>query len=122
MISGYNLKLKMPEIVYKSTKQIDDDEVLSLIKVIKDYFSQVNVIYRADLTISNNEWEDKCTEKGTKYKQRVDYTFCLMDLVKIELYDDCIKFIIHDSPDKVFKIPIRKDFFWFFEYESAFYD
>ena len=121
MIYGYNLKLKMPEIVYKSTKQIDD-EVLSLLKAIKDYFSQVNVIYRADLTISNNEWEDKRTEKGTKYKQRTDYTFCLMDLVKIELYDDCIKFIIHGIPDKVFKIPIRKDFFWFFEYESAYYN
>ena len=124
MITGYNLSLKPPQIIYKSENLIiNNSEVKDLIKAIKEYFNQVNVIYAADLTLSNNKWE-KCQSEFGPYKKRKDYTFRLMDLTKIILYEDNITFIIHNETGKDinFNIKINKDFFWFFNWESSYYD
>ena len=123
MITGYNLTLKPPKIIYKSENLIfNNPEVVELIKAIKEYFDQENVIYAADLTLSNNDWETHQSEFGP-YKERQDYTFRLMDLTKIILYDDNITFIIYNEAGKDidFNLKITKDFFWFFDWESSYY-
>lgn len=124
MIMGYNLTLNPPKIKYESEELLlNNAEVQELIKAIKDYFKQVNVIYAADLTLSNNEWETCQTDFGS-YKKRKDYTLRLMDLMEMTLYEDTIRFIINNDngPDVDCKFKIGKDFFWFFEYESCYYD
>ena len=73
MITGYNLTLKPPKIIYKSENLIfNNHEVVELIKAIKEYFDQENVIYTAELTLSNNNWETHQSEFGP-YKERQDY-------------------------------------------------
>lgn len=123
MIMGYNLTLKPPKIEYKSEELLlTNHEVQALIKAIKDYFNQENRIYSADLTLSNNEWET-CQAEFGPYKKRKDYTFRLMDLTKIILYEDNITFIIYNGnrKDINFNLKITKNFFWFFDWEPSYY-
>lgn len=124
MIAGYNLTLKPPMIKKHSTILLENNnEVKSLIKAIKKYFKQENVIYNADLTLSNNEWEEYQLEFGS-YKKRKDYTIRLMDIYEIILDTNSIEFHIYNEnePNTSLIIEISKDFFWFFEWESAYYN
>ena len=124
MIAGYNLTLKPPMIKKHSTELLENNnEVKSLIKAIKKYFKQENVIYNADLTLSNNEWEEYQLEFGS-YKKRKDYTIRLMDIYEIILDTNSIEFHIYNDnkPNSSLLIEISKDFFWFFEWESAYYN
>ncbi len=124
MIAGYNLTLKPPMIKKHSTELLENNnEVKSLIKAIKEYFKQENVIYNADLTLSNNEWEEYQLEFGS-YKKRKDYTIRLMDIYEIILDTNSIEFHIYNDnkPNSSLLIEIGKDFFWFFEWESAYYN
>jgi len=124
MIAGYNLTLKPPMIKKQSTILLENNnEVKSLIKAIKKYFKQENVIYNADLTLSNNEWEEYQLEFGS-YKKRKDYTIRLMDIYEIILDTNSIEFHIYNEnePNSSLLIEISKDFFWFFEWESAYYN
>lgn len=124
MIAGYNLTLKPPMIKKHSTELLENNnEVKSLIKAIKEYFKQENVIYNADLTLSNNEWEEYQLEFGS-YKKRKDYTIRLMDIYEIILDTNSIEFHIYNEnePNTSLILEISKDFFWFFEWESAYYN
>ena len=124
MITGYNLTLKPPMIKKHSPKLLENNnEVKSLIKAIKKYFKQENVIYNADLTLSNNEWEEYQLEFGS-YKKRKDYTIRLMDIYEIILDTNSIEFHIYNEnePNTSLILEISKDFFWFFEWESAYYN
>ena len=124
MIAGYNLTLKHPIIKYHSQILIENNsEVKELIQAIREFFNQENVIYNADLTLSNNEWVTLQSEFGS-YKERKDYTFRLMDVYKIVLNSNSIDFYIYEEsgPDTCFHIKISKDFFWFFEWEQAYYN
>ena len=124
MIAGYNLTLKPPMIKKHSAELLENNnEVKSLIKAIKKYFKQENVIYNADLTLSNNEWEEYQLEFGS-YKKRKDYTIRLMDIYEIILDTNSIEFHIYNEnePNTSLILEISKDFFWFFEWESAYYN
>lgn len=123
MIQGYNLTLNSPSIEYKSQNLIlNNIEVKELIETIQDYFKQVNTIYSAELTLSNNVWETQQSDYG-KYKKRKDYTFRLMDLTKIILYTDSIEFHIYDDiAITSFRLSIEPDFFWFLEWEPSYYE
>ena len=124
MITGYNLTLKHPMIKKHSTNLLENnDEIKKLLKAITEYFNQENVIYNADLTLSNNEWEEYQLEFGS-YKKRKDYTIRLMDIYEIILDTNSIEFHIYNDnkPNSSLLIEISKDFFWFFEWESAYYN
>lgn len=124
MITGYNLTLKPPMIKKHSTNLLENnDEIKELLKAITEYFNQENVIYNADLTLSNNEWEEYQLEFGS-YKKRKDYTIRLMDIYEIILDTNSIEFHIYNDnkPNSSLLIEISKDFFWFFEWESAYYN
>lgn len=123
MIQGYNIKLNSPTIQYNSQELLNNEEIASLIKAIQEYFYQTNIIYNADLTLTNNEWENHRSKNGQLYKKRKDYTFRLMDLNKVILNDDNIEFHIFDNNNiNTLKIKICKNFFWFFDWESSYYD
>ncbi len=122
MIQGINLTLSPPEIIWKSEKLKKYPEIKSLINSLVTYFQQKGVIYDADLTVSNNEWEEKTTDFGP-YKKRIDYTFKLRYLERVVFYDEYIEFNTFDNDiNNNFRVNVGKDFFYFFDWEKAYYD
>lgn len=122
MISAPNITLKHPTITYKSRELLSNPEVHSLLVDISDYFSQTNVIYHAELVLSNNDYDTIYGEFG-KYKKRRDFSFRMIELSQVVLYDGYIDFIVDDGcANNTFRVKVGKDFFYFFEWESSYYD
>lgn len=114
MISADNITFKPPMCMVDQNRE-RNEEVDSLLDALTEFFSQRNVVYLADLTVSNNKWV-KC-DGG---KKRKDFTFPLNSLVKLEVYSDKLVFSLLDG--SVHELVIGKDFFWFFDWEPAYYD
>lgn len=114
MISQDNITLKPPMCMVDQNRE-PNKEVDSLLEALAEFFSQINIVYLADLTVSNNEWEDI---KGGR--KRKDFTFPLNSLVKVEVYSDKLVFTLLDG--RVHEMVVSKDFFWFFDWEPAYYD
>ena len=114
MIRADNITLKPPMCMVDQNRE-KNEEVDSLLDALTEFFSQRNVVFLADLTVSNNEWEDI---KGGR--KRKDFTVPLNSLVKVEVYSDKLIFSLLDG--SVQEIVIGKNFFWFFEWEPAYYD
>lgn len=114
MIRQDNITLKPPMCMVDQNRK-KNEEVDSLLEALASFFSQINVVYLADLTVSNNEWEDI---KGGR--KRKDFTFPLNSLVKVEVYSDKLVFTLLDG--RVHEMVVSKDFFWFFDWEPAYYD
>ena len=62
MIDKYNIKLNPPNCRINDESLLENEEVNSLLDSITNFFSQQNIIYDAELTVSNNEWEDVYNE------------------------------------------------------------
>lgn len=119
MISTDNITLTPPMLYMYG--DIVNDEVKSLINSITDFFSQTNMIYLADLTVSCNEWENIKDNYGVPLgKKRKDVIFPLNKLSRLDVYDDCLKFTLNN--DTVHTIKITQDFFYFFTWERDYYD
>jgi len=118
MIEGYGLKLSPPVIEHMYKSQILNEEVISLIHTIQQFFNQKNIIYDAELTVSNNEYEQLQTDYGS-YKKRIDITFNLRYLKEIRIYVD---YILFKTVDEEYKVKTGKDFFYFLEWENSYYE
>lgn len=114
MIRQDNITLKPPMCMVDQNRE-KNEEVEKLLYALTSFFSQRNVIYFADLTVSNNEWVD-CDG----CRKRDDFTFPLNSLVKLEVYSDRLVFTLLDG--RVHEMVVSKDFFWFFDWEPAYYD
>ena len=114
MIRADNITLKPPMCMVDQNRE-RNEEVDSLLDALTEFFSQRNVVFLADLTVSNNEW-DNCNGG----RRRKDFTFPLNSLVKLEVYSERLVFSLLD--DSVHEVVIGKNFFWFFEWEPAYYD
>ena len=114
MIRADNITLKPPMCMVDQNRE-RNEEVDSLLDALAEFFSQINIVYLADLTVSNNKWEN--CNGGRKRK---DFTFPLNTLVKVEVYSDKLIFSLLDG--RVQEIVIGKNFFWFFDWEQAYYD
>jgi len=91
---------------------IDEDikpvpEIYSLINSLTEYFSQTNTLYNAELTCSNNEWEDIQGLPGCK--KRKDITFKLNKLTEIHIKPDKIIFKLQETEHT---INLSKNFFY----------
>ena len=114
MITADNITLKPPMCMVDQNRK-RNEEVDSLLDALTDFFSQRNVVYLADLTVSNNKWVE-CNGG----KKREDLTFPLNSLVKVEVYSEKIIFSLLDGASHT--VLIGKNFFWFFDWEPAYYD
>jgi len=119
MIAADNVTLTPPMLYLHGS--IVNEEVTSLINCLTEFFSQTNVVYLADLTVSSNEWEVVKNRFGENIgKKRKDITFPLNSLKKLDVYEDCLVFTLVD--DVVYRVKLNKRFFYFFEWERAYYD
>lgn len=122
MIQGINLTLSPPEIIWKSDKLKKCPEIQSLINSLVTYFNQKGVIFDADLTVSNNEWEEKQGDFGA-YKKRIDYTFTIRYLERIVLYDEYIEFnFINKDINNNIRLKVSENFFYSCDWEKSYYD
>jgi len=120
MITG-NIKLKPPEITIISRKLLVNPEIKSLLETIREYYKQVQVIYYADLIMSNNEYETVYSEFGD-YKKRINTSFRLIDLTGVIVYDEYLIFTVIDNTIiNHIKVEISNDFFYFLEWEDGYY-
>lgn len=119
MIDKFNITLKSPTCKFNDLNLLNNEEVECLLESIKEFFNQRNIIYDAELTVSNNEWEAKPEYPGAKFRK--DATFNLSDLKHIEINADNILFKV-GCFEKTYKIKVTDDFFFFFNWERAYYD
>jgi len=120
MITG-NIRLNPPKIHIVSQKLLDNPEVKSLLDTVRKYYEQKNIIYYADLVMSNNKYETVYSEFGD-YKRRINVSFRLIDLTGVTVYDDHIIFdVIDNTVTNHIRIDISKDFFYFVEWEDSYY-
>lgn len=117
MIEGYGLKLTQPRINYRKKTLMTHPEIQEMLKSIREYFNQENIIYDAYITLTNNEYETIIGEYGA-YKRRKDITFCLRYLIQIDIYKDKI---IFKTVDEDYQVNVGKDFLYFLEWESNYY-
>ena len=121
MISGYNLKLNEPVIVWKEIILRFNSEVESLLSFIDEYFKQSGTIYDCLLAMSNNEYKTVNTESGG-YCKRVNYTINLRYLKKVILHNNWIRFILYANEGiEAINVKITKDFFYSLEWEDSYY-
>ena len=118
MIEGCGLRLSQPKILSHNTNIMSNPEVESLLMDIRLFFNQKNKIYDAEIVLSNNEYKKFQGEYGP-YLKRIDITFNLRFLIEIRLYED---YIIFKTVDEEYKVNVGKDFFYFFEWESSYYE
>ena len=86
MIAADNVTLTPPMLYLHGS--IVNEEVTSLINCLTEFFSQTNVVYLADLTVSSNEWEVVKNRFGENIgKKRKD----IMD--KIENLEDEVTYL-----------------------------
>ena len=122
MIDKFNVKLNSPSCRINDNSLLANEELNSLLDSITDFFSQQNVIYTAELTVSNNEWDTVYNEFGERIGQkRKDISFDLSELTHIILDAGNIIFKV-GFMEKIFKIPVTDKFFYFFEWEPGYYD
>ena len=117
MIQGTNIILKQPLIGFESKDLLDNPEINELLTDLKKYFKQKNIIYDADLILSNNEYATHQGKFGP-YKKRIDITIKLRHITEITFYSKCIKF---KSTNNEYYIEIMDDFFYFIEWEKDYY-
>lgn len=118
MFSGANLRLNKPTVQFDSKDLLDNPEVVNLLKSITEYYSQVNVIYDAELVLTNCEYETVYTDSGS-YRKRKDYCFNLRHLDCVVFCSDKICFKLFNNVRVV--VPVGKDFMYFFEWEGDYY-
>jgi hypothetical protein len=116
MITKNGITLK-PPLLYIDEKSKPFSEVYSLINSLTEYFNQTDVIYDAELSVSNNDWEDVPGLPGCRKRQ--DITFSLNELTEIHVKPDKIIFKLTQDEHS---INLSKDFFYSIEYEEAYYD
>ena len=122
MIQGINITLSRPDITWKSDKLRNIPEIESLMNSLVTYFQQKGIIFDADLIVSNNEWMEKQGDFG-KYNQRIDYSFTLRYLTRVVFYDEYIEFTVLDNDiTNTIRVNVGKDFFYFFDWEKAYYE
>ena len=118
MIAEDNITLTYPMMYFRDS--VLNDEVKNLINSLTDFFNQTNVVYLADLIVSCNEWVNVKNDFGEVIgKKRVDISFPLNKLVRLDVYEDCLKFTLTD--DTVYKVKVNKRFFYFFDWENDYY-
>lgn len=71
MITADNITFKPPMCMVDQNRE-RNEEVDSLLDALTEFFSQRNVVFLADLTVSNNKWEN--LNGG---RRRIDFTFPL---------------------------------------------
>lgn len=120
MICKTGIILKPPSLYIEETCNLNNPEINSLINSITEYFSQTNIVYDAELTVSNNEWEDIPGVPGAR--RRKDISFPLNELVEIHLKKDGITFKLNDLQETEHSLNVGENFFYFMDYERAFYD
>lgn len=119
MITADNITLTPPMLYMHGP--VVNNEVTSLINSLTEFFSQTNVVYLADLIVSCNEWEVIKNRFGENIgKKRKDISFPLNTLKRLDVYEDCLVFTLVD--DVVHRVKVNKRFFYFFEWEHAYYD
>ncbi|WP_296882144.1 hypothetical protein [uncultured Methanobrevibacter sp.] len=119
MFSSVNICLNPPTMEVVEEDLLDNKEVCELLDSLTDYFSQTNVIYDAELTVTNCEYETVSGDFGV-YRKRKDYSFNLRLLVSVKLFCDRIVFELANGLK--YTVLVGDDFLFFLEWEDSFYD
>ena len=118
MFSGANLRLNKPTVQFIDKELLDNHEVVNLLKDFTDYYSQSNVIYDAEVILTNCEYETVYGDFGS-YRKRKDYTFNLRHLESIKFCYDKICFKLINSESLI--VPVGKNFMYSIEWEEDYY-
>lgn len=98
---------------------LTNQEIICLLNSLTEYYNQTGKRYHAELVISNNEWTPVKEDGVTLGRRRKDTLVSLDDLKCVIIESDKIIFKYLESSVEV---PVTKNFFFYFNWEIAYYE